>query len=77
MNIREGAGRLRRAGRWMILIPLSVGVLVLCCEAVFAHRHPMAFDFGPVLVDMIVLSIPGALLSLAGWILEGFAKEAE
>jgi len=61
----------------MMLIPLGWGVLLLCREAVFAHRHPMAFDVGPMLVDMIVLSFPGALLWLSGWILEGFAKEAE
>jgi NADH:ubiquinone oxidoreductase subunit 6 (subunit J) len=64
MSIREGARRIRMAG-WclMLMLPLVFGA-------------PYFFLFGPRAIAMcLVAVIPGAVLWLAGWIVDGFAKE--
>jgi hypothetical protein len=78
MNVAEGARRMKHAGLWMVLFPLSalllfVGVLIVA-----------AFLPGPVIryvqvAQLLVFPLPiafmGAILWLAGWIVEGFAKD--
>jgi len=80
MNVSEGALRMRCAGRWMLLIPVSVFVLFLCISEVFAYlrigNYLNGFGMIHLLFSLLFLvAVPGAALWLAGWIVEGFAKD--
>jgi hypothetical protein len=71
MNVAEGAKRMRRAGQWMILIPLIA--LALLWGLAMSGAPPM-LELAQMNLPLSVLSL-GAALWLAGWIVEGFAKE--
>jgi hypothetical protein len=80
MNVIEGAGRMQRAGRWMVLISMSVFVLFVCLSEVFVYlrigEYLNGFGMFHLLLSLLFLiAVPGAVLWLAGWILEGFAKD--
>ena len=62
MNVSEGAKRMRRAGAALFLFSL----LAAYAGALVSPDHPM---------NALIIVIPGALLSLAGWIVEGFFSE--
>jgi len=54
----------------------------MSCEGFFAYSTHESFGvyraflaLGPAFLTLIVLLIPGAALWLAGWIVEGFAKD--
>jgi hypothetical protein len=75
MNITEGARRMQSAGRWIFLINAAFG---LCLVGVDLLLPPYMRDFRllgivPLLFPILVL---GAALWLAGWIVDGFAKDA-
>jgi len=74
MNIAEGTRRMQQAGRWLIGIPLIV-VIVFICISLFVQTFPQIF--GMIVLAELLLSVmvSGAILWLAGWILEGFAKD--
>jgi hypothetical protein len=77
MNVAEGARRMRRAGQWLVIVPLAVLALLICVAAVWALIRPdLRSPFGLVPI-FIPLVIPGGVLWLAGWIVEGFAKDAD
>ncbi|MFP5237924.1 MAG: hypothetical protein ACLGSD_18665 [Acidobacteriota bacterium] len=82
MNIHEGASRMQRAGRAMVIIALSAFVLCAVLAAVYAflpsYLH-VSEIFGIVLPLLIAVlwicataSALGAILWIGGWILEGF-----
>ena len=75
MKIYGDASRVPCACPWIAMIPLAVGVLLLCRAVLFAYYHLGPFDLDPLNLEMLALAIPGALFCLTGWILEGFAKE--
>jgi hypothetical protein len=75
MNIHEGARRMCRAGQWMILIPLTVLLLLMLVLGILDLLHPGRGGSLGLIRVFLPLMIPGALLWLAGWIVEGFAKE--
>lgn len=62
MNVSEGAKRMRRAGVALFLLSL----LSAYAGAWLSPDHPM---------NALIIVIPGALLWLAGWIVEGFSSE--
>jgi hypothetical protein len=80
MNTQEGARRMKRAGQWMIIIPLTV-VLLLWAAGLVAS--PVLHYDGPFhaavlfIVVFVYLAIPGGALWLAAWIVEGFAKNPD
>ena len=79
INIHEGARRMQRAGQWMIFIPLSI-ILVLwgikLGYALFYRGSPVGLYGGlDFILVLFYLTAPGAVLWLAGWIVEGFAKK--
>jgi hypothetical protein len=81
MNIAEGARRMRTAGRWMVFIPLTLSLIFMGVTLVIAYVpgsdrfHEMGMlEFVPVLLP---IGLPGAGLWLAGWIVEGFAKDKQ
>lgn len=78
MNITGGAERMRRVGRYILLSALGV-FAALCCLVAVALLVP-SLGIGFAIVDVLLLplliAIPGAGFWLAGWIVEGFAKEA-
>ena len=79
MNFKEGARRMRVAGLWMIVVPLSAFLLLWAVTLTIALiRVGSPAGFGVIdLSPCIPLVIPGAILWLAAWIMEGFAKDAQ
>jgi hypothetical protein len=81
MNIAEGARRMQTAGRWMVFVPVSLGLLFICLLLVIAYLpigknspgFPL-FAFVPLLLPIGTL---GVLLWLADWIVEGFAQKSD
>jgi hypothetical protein len=74
MNVQEGARRMRQAGEWMVTIPLGI-VLVLCTIAALVNLRVLVILWPFLLSVSASLAIPGGLLWLAGWIVEGFAQQ--
>lgn len=84
MNVSEGAVRMQRAGRSMVLIGLCAFVICACLSAFIAFLPAslhVAAVFGfisPILFSVLWIAAmamaAGAVLWIAGWILEGFAK---
>ena len=76
MNVEEGSRRMRRAGKWIVIIPLILAAL-FCLLGIFAH----ALNRNPGIIGLALPLIPivffGAVLWLAGWIVEGFAKNTD
>jgi hypothetical protein len=66
MNITEGARRMRSGG--IVLFLLSIGTAYLGLWAVPVLHYANCVEL------LFAIMIPGALLWLAGWILQGFAK---
>ena len=64
---------MKRAGKWMVYIPLIVSVLfgLLAFIAYALNRNPGIIALA---LPLIPIEILGAVLWLAGWIVEGFAK---
>ncbi|MGD0682185.1 MAG: hypothetical protein ABR990_09040 [Terracidiphilus sp.] len=75
MNVEEGAKRMRRAGKWIVLIPLVVTVLLSVISFI---AYAMNRNHGIIALAILLLPIEilGGILWLAGWIVEGFAKDA-
>jgi hypothetical protein len=77
MNIAGGARRMRRVGQYLLFAALGVFALLLCVLAVALLRPSLGIGFA--LLDLILLPLlvaaPGAVLWLAGWIVEGFAEK--
>jgi hypothetical protein len=81
MNSAEGARRMQTAGRWMVFIPVSMGLLFICLALVIAYLNSgknspgfSLFAFVPLLLPIGVI---GIFLWLAGWIVEGFAQKSD
>jgi hypothetical protein len=77
MNIHEAARRMRKAGRWMILIPVGLALLLVGREVVYGFYHLGNGGLYPGIFGLVPLTVPGALLWLAGWIVEGFAEDTK
>jgi hypothetical protein len=78
MNVIEGTKRMQRAGRWMVIIALGLCVLMLCWTAIsfLLPSYVHGYGVSDLILLLFFVAVPGAVLWLAGWILEGFAKEA-
>ena len=76
MNVQEGARRMRKAGRWLMLIPLAVLAILNIVWVVefFFVRNDLRSAL-PLIPICLPFMIPGAALWLAGWIVDGFAME--
>jgi hypothetical protein len=76
MNVREGARRMPKAGRWLMLIPLAVLVILNIVWVVeyFFVRNDLRSALGLIPI-CIPFMLPGTALWLAGWIVDGFAIE--
>ncbi len=69
---------MKRAGQWLIMIPLTIFLLIwafvltatLLGQSFGILAHPEII----LLVVMVYLAIPEGALWIAGWIVEGFAK---
>jgi len=76
MNVREGARQMRKAGLWLMLAPLAVLVILNIVWVVeyFFVRDDLrsALRLIPICIPFMV---PGAAIWLAGWIVDGFAKD--
>jgi hypothetical protein len=78
MNVIEGARRLRVAGRWLVFIPVGGFALFLCLSLVSSLFRIGAWDgmeLFRLFVLLLITVVPGTVLWLAGWFLEGFAKD--
>lgn len=82
MNIREGANRMQRAGRAMVVIALSAFALCAIGAAIYAflpsylHVNDILAIVLPILLSVIWVCAMavglGTVLWVAGWILDGF-----
>jgi len=82
VNVREGTKRMRRLGQVMFGAPILVWVLYNLYEIQpYASRSGfggLEYHFSVrIFAIMIVLACPGAILWAAGWVVEGFAKDAK
>jgi cadmium resistance protein CadD (predicted permease) len=81
MNVAEGARRMQFAGRWMVFFALIAAGLFLIMTLIVAYLPSGSFIHGIALLGFIPLSVPiatvGAILWLAGWIVEGFSKKTQ
>jgi hypothetical protein len=80
MNIQEGSRRMQRAGMWLFAIPVVIVLLIVVIGlASDFERARDLTDFGfrfRLFFICFPLVIPGVALWVAGWILEGFNKNA-
>ncbi|MGA2886968.1 MAG: hypothetical protein ABSE51_02885 [Terracidiphilus sp.] len=84
MNVQEGARRMRHAGVWLALIPASWIVLVFVLIQMGPMFHPgtgvaeggFAFMGFLTIGEILLAAVPGVLLWIAAWIVEGFAKDS-
>jgi len=81
MNVREGAARMKRAGQWLFVVPSTVVILcwVIGLTAGQLYRG-FGILIGPAMIFAVLalyLAIAGGVLWLAGWIVEGFAKDPD
>ena len=79
MNAAEGARRMQFAGRWLVFFALIFSALFLVVTLILAYLPTDRLVHGIAVLGFIPLCIPialvGAILGLAGWIVEGFSKE--
>jgi hypothetical protein len=75
MNITEGARRMQSAGRWIFLIN-SAFVLCLIGVDFLLPAYMRDFRFLGIVPLLFPILVFGAALWLAGWIMDGFAKDA-
>lgn len=76
MNVQEGARRMREAGLWLIALPLGLLLILLIVWGAeyMSVRNDLRSPLG-MTAFCIPFLIPGAALWLAGWIVDGFAKD--
>lgn len=82
MNVMEGAKRMQRSGRAIVIIALSAFALCVVAAAVYAflpsslHVSEVFTIVLPILVSVVwfcaVGTAVGGILWVGGWILEGF-----
>ena len=77
MNIHEGARRMQRAEQWMVMIVLSVLVLLVLAGAVMTSFHSGTLFPWSLIPEFIPLLLLGVLLWIAGWIVDGFGRDAQ
>lgn len=75
MNVLEGARRMKRAGLFLVMIPWIVLLLVWAIALIVALLHKNPAELNPFGGIFLYLAIPGGMLWLAGWIVEGFGKD--
>jgi hypothetical protein len=76
MNVYEGARRMRRAGRWIVFISL-IATALLCLLSFFAYAMNLKHGIITLAILLLPIEILGGILWLAGWIVEGFAKNTK
>jgi hypothetical protein len=84
MNIQVGAGRMKQAGIWLAVIGVCWRAPAVCFQKVVffplggdPFGHGVAIARGLLIEEIILAAVPGALLWIAAWIVEGFAKEPD
>jgi len=82
MNVQEGARRMRYAGVWLAVVPACWSALFLCIRMGSMFRPGtdgiaggLAIAGGFGIREIVIAAAPGLLLWIAGWIVEGFAKD--
>jgi hypothetical protein len=70
MNVAEGTRRMRHAGKWMTVIPLSRFALFVCWSTFVS-------GFGSLSLVPMLLPAAGPVkaLWLSGWIVDGFSRK--
>ncbi len=84
MNVQEGARRMQYAGAWLAVIPACLSALVVIFQmtSLFSPDATriagrLAIVGGFRLGEILVAGLPGIALWIAGWIVEGFAKDPD
>ena len=81
MSVQEGAGRMKRAGQWMVLVPSTIAILLWAVGLIAGLLHSgVGILIAPAMILAVLalyLAIAGGVLWLAAWIVEGFAKDPD
>ncbi len=84
MNIQVGTGRMKQAGIWLAVIGVCWRAPAVFTQMVVMFPRggsPIgsgaAFVSGLLIEEIILAAVPGALLWIAAWIVEGFAEEPD
>jgi uncharacterized integral membrane protein len=78
MNIHEGAKRIKRTGQILSLIAILLALLLVIYPIVFQTVYPTShpwFSSTPLLILTLIFLIPGGVIWIFGWILEGFTSK--
>jgi TRAP-type mannitol/chloroaromatic compound transport system permease small subunit len=65
---------MRIAGLWLILVPFVLALVYILQDVIGTWHQFGAFSFNIGMLELLVLPIPGALLCLASWIVNGLAE---
>jgi hypothetical protein len=65
---------MRKAGLWLALVPLACALIYVANDLISTWRQFGSFDFNPGQLELLVLPVPGLLLCLASWIVNGLAE---
>jgi hypothetical protein len=65
---------MRKAGLWLALVPFALALIYIGYDMLGNWRQFGSFDFNPGQLELMVLPIPGLLLCLASWVVNGLAK---
>jgi hypothetical protein len=65
---------MRKAGLWLTIVPFVLAIVFIVRDVVATWRQFGGFDFNIGLFELLMLAVPGALLWLAGWIVDGLAE---
>lgn len=76
MNITEGARKMQTAGRWIFLADIAFAVCMVAAQYFLTRYSEAALRPMTIVPLLFPVMLLGALLWLAGWIVEGFAKDA-
>ncbi len=75
MNVHEGARRMKRAGKWLVMMPVAAILILSIIVEIGALFAPGKGDPAILFPLCLPLLVPGILLWIAGWIVEGFAQK--
>jgi hypothetical protein len=77
MRAEQWSKRLKREGRWTILVPLCLAAISVCIDGIswIFHRDQPIPRF-KIFIILIPTLMPGVVLWLAGCFLESFARDA-
>lgn len=78
MSVYEGARRIKTMGRFILYVASGLFVFLVCVliTALIWPSLGIHFAFLEVVILPLLVAVPGAMLLLIGWIVEGFGAKS-